>query len=412
MAGVVIVGGGQAGLQAAVSLRDEGYEESIALIGDEPAEPYQRPPLSKAYLLDEMTDDRLALRAPAFYGANNIDLIIGQAVTSLDRASKRLTLSSGSTLEYRHLILATGARNRLLPLEGANLDGVHYLRTAAEANALRAALRDAAAVVVIGAGFIGLELAAVAAKLGKKVFVVESAVRCMSRSVSRAISHHVAKAHAGWGTEFLFGATPVRLVGVNGRVTSIALSDQRMLPADLVLVGIGVHPNVELARANGLPVENGIVVDATLATKDSNIFAIGDCAAFPSPLHGNYVRLESVQNAVDQARSVAKRIVGRSATYSAVPWFWSDQGSLKLQMVGLTAGHDRTVIRGNPEEGSFSVFCYRGDLLLGIESVNRPADHVFGRRLLAACGSITPEQASDLSFDMKAKLNHLESAKV
>ncbi len=404
MAGTVIIGAGQGGYQVAASLREHKYQASITLVGDEGLLPYQRPPLSKAYLLGEMDGERLLLRPQAFYETRNIDLILDDAATAIDRAAGRVTLASGKTLAYDHLVLALGARNRKLPIAGAALDGVFYLRTRAESDAIHQRILDARSIAVIGAGFIGLELAAVASKLGKRVTVVEALGRAMSRAVSQPISDFFARAHAGWGVELLFNARLQEIVEAGGRVAGLVLADRSRLGADLVLVGIGIEPNVELAAAAGLETNNGIVVDAQMATSDPHISAIGDCAAFPDPVSGARIRLESVQNAVDQARCVAKRITGEPETYAAVPWFWSDQRDLKLQMVGLTAGCDRTVLRGDPANRAFSVFCFRGETLLGIESVNRAADHMFGRRLLAAGESITPDEAVDPGFDLKARL--------
>ncbi len=408
--GTIIVGAGQGGYQVAASLREAGYEEPVTIIGDEPVAPYQRPPLSKAYLLGEMTQDRLMLRPDSFYDTRGIDLLLGGRVTEIDRNASRIHFASGSSLSYDHLVLALGARNRLLPLEGADLDGVMYLRTLAESDAIHARFEAAKTIVVIGAGFIGLELAAVASKFGKEVHVVEALPRVMSRAVSPAISQFYADAHTAWGTAMHLNAHLQKIDGEGGRVTGVTLAGGRTIAADLVLVGIGIVPNVELAEAAGLKVDNGIVVDKHLATIDLAISAIGDCAAFPDPVTHRHIRLESVQNAVDQARCVATRITGNAKVYNAVPWFWSDQRDLKLQMVGLTNACDHTVIRGDVAARAFSVFCFRNGKLAGIESVNRAADHMFGRRLLAANESVTPEEAADLAFDLKARLSRVSKS--
>ncbi len=408
--GTVIVGAGQGGYQVAASLREQGYEEAVTIVGDEPVAPYQRPPLSKAYVLGEMTAERLMLRPQSFYETRGIDLLLGDRVTEVDRTGARIHLASGSSLSYDHLVLAIGARNRLLPVEGADLDGVMYLRTLAESDAIHERFEAARTIVVIGAGFIGLELAAVASKFGKEVHVIEALPRVMSRAVSQAISQFYAESHTAWGTTMHLNARLEKIDGKGGRVTGITLADGRTLAADLVLVGIGIVPNVELAQAAGLKTDNGIVVDKHLTTADLAISAIGDCAAFPETSSHRHIRLELVQNAVDQARCVAKRITGNAETYNAVPWFWSDQRDLKLQMVGLTSACDRTVIRGDAAARTFSVFCFQGEKLLGIELVNRAADHMFGRRLLAANESVTPEEAADLSFDLKARLSRVGKA--
>lgn len=403
-AGTIIIGGGQAGFQAAASLREYGYQDPVTIIGEEPVLPYQRPPLSKAYLLGEMSGERLLLRPQTYFDKHDIKLLLGERVARIDRASCRVQLASAAVLDYAHLVLAVGARNRLLPSEGAGLDGVLYLRTQADSDLIRQRLEAAQTIVVVGAGFIGLELAAVASKLGKSVHVVEALPRVMSRAVSKATSDFFGQAFAQWGVQIHYEARLQRVDGKSGWVCGVTLADGRHLPADLVLVGIGIVPNVELAEAAGLPVANGIVVDRLLLTADPRISAIGDCAAFPDPLTGEMIRLESVQNAVDQGRCVARRLSGQAADYAAVPWFWSDQRDLKLQMVGLTTGCNRTVLRGDPASRAFSVFCFHDDRLLGIESINRGADHMFGRRLLAAGQSITPAEAADPAFDLKSRL--------
>jgi 3-phenylpropionate/trans-cinnamate dioxygenase ferredoxin reductase subunit len=399
---VVIVGTGQGGFQVAASLRDGGYEGPIFLIGDEPGLPYQRPPLSKGYLTGDVTESALRLRPASFYADHRIELIESDRVTAIDRARRRIRRSGGAELSYGHLVLAVGARERPLQLAGADLDGVLTLRTLADSDAVRPRLKEARDIVVVGAGFIGLELAAVATKLGCQVHVIEVATRPMGRAVSPDISEFFTQAHSRNGISILFGSAVARIHGSQGRVTGVETTNGLNLPADLVLVGIGIVPNSEIAAEAGLPVENGIVVDENLLTDDPAISAIGDCAFYPSRFADGPVRLESVQNAVDQARCVAARLVGRAFAYNSVPWFWSDQGDLRLQIVGLVHGYDTAVTRGEPDSGKFSVFCFRGSKLLGIESVNRPADHMAGRRLLAGGAGLSPEQAADQSFDLKA----------
>jgi 3-phenylpropionate/trans-cinnamate dioxygenase ferredoxin reductase component len=400
---VAVVGAGQGGYQVAASLREGGFDGQVMLIGDEPALPYQRPPLSKGYLTGEVARDGLSLRPRAFYADHRIELLEGELVTAIARAERRLHLASGAAVPYDHLVLATGARDRRLRVPGAELDGVLPLRTLGDAERIRERLHGAREIVIVGAGFIGLELAAVAAKLGARVHVLEIAQRAMGRAVSAEISAYFTEAHAKSGTSILFGAAIARVRGGGGRATGIETADGLRLPADLVLVGIGVRPNTELAAAAGLPVDDGILVDEQLRTPDEAVSAIGDCAAYPSRFAGGRrVRLESVQNAVDQARCVAARLTGRPAPYRSVPWFWSEQGELRLQMVGLTAGYDTAVVRGDAAGGRFSVFCFRGARLLGIESVNSPADHMVGRRLLAGEAALSPQQAADEGFDLKA----------
>jgi 3-phenylpropionate/trans-cinnamate dioxygenase ferredoxin reductase component len=402
-AGVVVVGASHAGFQLAASLRQHGYDGRITLVADEPVLPYQRPPLSKDYLDGKIGFDLLLMRPEAFYQEHRIEFLPGTRVVEIDRAEKAVRLASGERLPYGHLVLATGARNRVPPLPGVELDGVCYLRTLAETAELRDRLAVAAQVVVIGAGFIGLEFAAVARGQGKDVHIVEMTDRVMGRVVSVPTSLFFAEAHRNTGVKFGFAAQAARIAGRDGRVDHVELASGERLPADLVLVSVGVIPNGELASAAGLRVANGIVVDQELLTADPNISAIGDCAAFPS-VHadGAPTRLEAVQNATDHARCVADRLVGKPHPYGALPWFWSEQGKLRLQIAGLTNGHDRSVPRCDPASGEFSIFCYRGETLLGIESINRPGDHALARRLLGAGRQITPDEAADLSFDLRA----------
>jgi 3-phenylpropionate/trans-cinnamate dioxygenase ferredoxin reductase component len=399
---VGIVGAGQAGFQTASSLRQEGFGGKILLIGDEPALPYQRPPLSKSYLAGDSGLDELWLRPEAFYETQGIDLIIGETVTAIDRPGHGLRLSSGGEIACDHVVLATGARCRMLPVPGAELDGVLPLRTLADANVLRERLNEVRDVVVVGAGFIGLEFAAVARAAGVAVHIVEVTQQPMGRVVSAQTSRFYTKAHRGWGSAISLGTGVARILGAGGKVTAVETTDGRVLPADLVLICIGVVPNAELAIEAGLAVDNGIVVDELLETGAAAISAIGDCANFPTRFAEGRVRLESVQNGVDQARAVAARIAGKPAPYDKVPWFWSDQGELKLQIAGITAGHDTAIVRGNAESGNFSVFCFRHGRLIGVESVNRPADHIVARRLLAGDPRLSAEEAADEDFDLRA----------
>ncbi|RZN23362.1 FAD-dependent oxidoreductase [Bradyrhizobium sp. Leo121] len=400
---VIIVGAGHAGFQLAASLRQDGFAERIALINDEGHLPYQRPPLSKAYLKGTGGPETLMFRPGKFYLDQGIELITDRSV-SIDRAARNIMLHSGASLDYGHLVLATGARNRLLDIPNANLEAVRYLRTLDESEALRHLLKPGLRVVVIGAGFIGLEFAATARAKGLEVDVVELAGRVMARAVTAEISGYFQSRHTAAGIRIHLGVQVTSIEADGARVAGVSLSDGRHIPADLVVVGVGVLPNVEIAAEAGLPVASGIIVDEHLLTSDPNISAIGDCALYRSERFGGSLRLESVQNATDHARCVAARLTGHAKAYDGLPWFWSDQGPDKLQMAGLTTGYDRVVVRGDREQGQFSAFCYRDGHLVGIESVNRAGDHMFGRRLLGAGGSITPEQAADPSFDLKSAL--------
>lgn len=400
---VIVAGAGHAGFQLAMSLRQNGFAERIVLVNDESHLPYQRPPLSKAYLKGTGGPETLSFRPEKFFQDQKIELVADRG-TAIDRAARKLTLASGSSLDYGHLVLATGARNRLLDLPNANLEDVRYLRSLDESQVLRDRMTDHHHVVVIGAGFIGLEFAATARAKGLEVEVVELAARVMARAVTTEISEFSQARFAAAGVRIHLGVQVTSIESDGKKVTGVSLNDGRHIPADLIVVGVGVLPNVELAAEAGLPVASGIIVNDHLLTSDPNISAIGDCALYASHRFGGSLRLESVQNATDHARCVAARLTGKDEIYDGVPWFWSDQGPDKLQMVGLTTGYDRVVVRGDREQGQFSAFCYRGDRLLGIESVNRAGDHMFGRRLLGAGRSITPEQAADAGFDLKSAL--------
>lgn len=401
--GVVVAGAGQAGFQLALSLREMGYGGEITLLGDEPHLPYQRPPLSKAYLMGTMDEGRLALRSEKTYADKRIDARTGTRLAALDRQARRAVLEDGATIHYGHFVFALGARNRLLSVPGSDLAGVYYLRTLGDAQALKAAFGSVRNVVVIGAGFIGLEFAAVAAKHGLAVTVIELADRPMARALSPQMGAVFTREHERSGVRFLFGEQVRSLRGEGGRVSGVETAGHGIVPAELVLVGIGVLPNAEIAADAGLAVANGIVVDEQLATADPHVSAIGDCAAHPNVhVGGQVLRIESVQNAIDQGKCVAARIMGKPAPYQAVPWFWSDQGELKLQIAGLTQGFDQAVVRGDPGGTSLSVFCYRGGQLAGVESVNRPGEHMAARKLLGQRVPLPPEKAADESLDLKA----------
>ncbi|MGJ5008791.1 NAD(P)/FAD-dependent oxidoreductase [Bradyrhizobium oligotrophicum] len=400
---VVIVGAGHAGFQLATSLRQAGFADPIHLINDEPHLPYQRPPLSKAYLKGTGGPETLMFRPQKFYADQTIDLVYDRAV-AVQRDQRKVLLASGRTLDYGHLVFATGARNRLLDIPNANLPAVRYLRILDDSEALRGLLADAKRAVVIGAGFIGLEFAATARIKGLEVDVLELGARVMARAVTAEISDYFQKQHAEAGVRIHLGVQATSIEADGNKVTGVSLSDGRHIPADLVVVGVGVLPNVELAAEAGLQVASGIVVDEYLLTSDPHISAIGDCALFVSQRFGGTLRLESVQNATDHARCVAARLTGDVKPYDGQPWFWSDQGNDKLQIAGLTTGYDQVVLRGDPAQKAFSAFCYKEGRLVGIESVNRAGDHMFGRKLLAAGGTLDAAKAADPSFDLKSAL--------
>jgi 3-phenylpropionate/trans-cinnamate dioxygenase ferredoxin reductase subunit len=401
-AGVVIIGAGQAGLQAAVELRAAGYSEPIRLVGAERALPYHRPPLSKAYLTGEKGPEALMMRAEAFYAEQAIEPVLDDPCIEIDRARRRVVLQSGRSLPWSRLVLATGARARRLGGEGTDLDGVVVLRTRDDADALKWRLDRAAAMVVVGGGFIGLEAAASAAKLGKQVTVLEMQPRLMARAVGEPISAHFLQAHRSHGVDVRLGDGVARILGVGGRVTGVETTSGQRIACEIVLVGIGVIPNTELAAAANIETGDGILVDRQQRSSDADVLALGDCASFPDPRGSGRLRLESVQNAVDQAKIVAASILGRDAAYAAVPWFWSDQYDLKLQMVGLSTGHDAVVLRGAAQDNRFSAFYFRDGRLIAIDSVNRPTDHMRGRKLLADGMTITPADL-DTHFPDKSR---------
>ena len=407
--GTVIVGTGQAGFQTAASLRERGYENAITLIGEEPHIPYQRPPLSKGYPLGIQDIESIELRPENFYREHGIELLTGERVTAIDRGAKQVSLKTGRRISYDKLVLATGARNRVLRVKGAELDGVLYLRSLEEATVLKERLRGANQIVVIGGGFIGLEVAAVACSLGKSVTVLEALPRLMSRAVAPIISEFYRELHTEKGVKIVCNASVCEIKGRAGRVEAVLMDGGTSYPGDLLVVGIGITPNVELAQDAGLRVTNGIAVNESLQTDDENVFAIGDCAEHPCVFAGERIRLESVQNAADQAQCLATTIAGERMRYRSLPWFWTDQFDVKLQMAGVSHRHDRVVTRGSAENKKLSVFYFRQGQLIAIDSINRPMDHMMGRKLIAAGARLTPEQAADESVELK-KLASVASA--
>jgi 3-phenylpropionate/trans-cinnamate dioxygenase ferredoxin reductase component len=398
---VVVVGAGHAGVQVADALRAGGHDGSLTLVGDEPVPPYQRPPLSKEHLAPGAPPAPLPLRADRFFADRGIELHTGVAATALDRASRTVLLDDGGALPYDVLVLATGAANRTPPVPGADLAGIHALRTLADAEAFRVGLSRARSVLVVGAGFVGLEVAAAARAHGAAVTVLEAADRPLARSLSRETADHVVQVHRRAGTDLRLGEAVAAFTGRRGRVTGAVSSAGIDYRADLVLVGTGVVPRTALAAAAGLPVVDGIVVDESLRTPDPAIYAVGDCASHPSVHTGTRIRLESVQNATDQGRHVAAAILGDGRPYTEVPWFWSHQGALKLQIVGVRLPGDARVVNGDPATGRFSVCCFRDGRLAAVESVSRPADHAAARRLLAAGRSPDPVQVGEPQFSLK-----------
>lgn len=399
MSGTLIVGASQAGIQLALSLREAGDDEPITLVGAEVHPPYQRPPLSKAFLAGKAELSSLAFRTAAFYAEQKIDVVLGDQVVGL--APGRATTHSGRSLSFDRLALTVGARPRRLDVPGAELDGVCYLRDVDDALRLRGWLGSAREVVVVGGGYIGLEAAAVARSLGKSVTVVEAADRLIPRSVAPVVSEFYRQAHLRRGSDVKLGVGVVALTGDDGRVTGVELSDGTHLPADLVLVGVGIAPRTELAEQLGLECSGGIVVDEFARTSEPDVVAAGDCTVLPHPLAEGLVRLESVQNAISQAKVAAATLLGRREPYSAVPWFWSDQYDLKLQIAGLSRGHDEHVVRGDPAAERFSVLYYRNRALVAVDAVNSTADYLTVRRVLERGGDIAAEQARNTEVPLK-----------
>ncbi len=384
---VVIIGAGQAGAALAAKLRGLGHQGEIVMLGDEPAPPYQRPPLSKAYLLGDIGEDRLWLRAPDFWAENKIDLRLGQSVNGIDPTAKTVTVG-GEALEYDQLALTTGSTPRRLSASvGGDLAGVYTVRSLADVDAMRAEFQPGRRAIIVGGGYIGLEAAAVASKLGLEVTVLEMAPRILQRVASLETSDHVRALHQSHGVTILEETGLDRLVGTD-RVAVALLKDGRQLPADFVIVGVGITPNAHLAEAAGLTIDNGIATDEMGRTSDASIWSAGDCASFPR--NGGRIRLESVGNAIDQAEAVAANMLGANTPYVAKPWFWSDQFDLKLQIAGLNTGYDRIITR-HGEGAAVSFWYYIGDKLLAVDAMNDARAYMVGKRLIEAGKSPMPE---------------------
>jgi 3-phenylpropionate/trans-cinnamate dioxygenase ferredoxin reductase subunit len=405
---ILIVGAGQAGVQTAEALRTGGFEGPITLLGDEAHGPYHRPPLSKAWLAGEMEAVQLVMRAPEMLARKNIELRTDCKVTAIDRAAKTVTLADGSTLPYSGLVLATGSTPRALPLPGGNAHGVLALRSRDDASAIAermaTCIERQLPLVVIGGGFIGLEVAATARKKGLAVTVLEAAPRLLGRVLAPMLSDWYAELHRSHGVQLVLGAQLDEIITDHDKqATGVRLKDGTLYPAGLVVVGIGVNANDELARAAGLACERGIVVDACGRTSDSAIVAAGDCTA-RRLADGSLLRLESVQNATEQGKSAAAALLGQERPFTATPWFWSDQYDKKLQMAGLSMGAEHWAVRGDMTAGTFSVYHFKGDKLLAVDSINASKDHLQARKLLDAGVSPTQEQAGDTGFDLNSLL--------
>ena len=399
MGDIVVIGAGQAGASLVAKLRKEGFAGKITLIGEEPVVPYQRPPLSKAYLLGDMALERLFLRPESFYEENDIDLLLNETVDAIDRAD-RAVIAGGRKIPYDQLALTTGSVPRRLPgAIGGELQGVHVVRTLADVDRMAPAVVEGARALIVGGGYIGLEAAAVCAKRGVKVTLVEMSERILQRVAAPETSDYFRALHTGHGVDIREGIGLERLLGEEGRVSGAVLADGRKLDVDFVVVGVGITPATELAEAAGLEIENGIKVDARGRTSDLRIWAAGDCASFPDD--GQRLRLESVPNAIDMAECVAGNMLGGETDYVPKPWFWSDQYDVKLQIAGLNSGYDRIVTREG-EGQSASFWYFKGDQLLAVDAMNDPRAYMVGKRLIDAGKTADPDRVGDPAVDLKA----------
>ena len=408
--GLVVIGGSHAGHQVAIAARAAGYEKPVTVLSDEKELPYQRPPLSKAYLMGKVTRDGLLFRPESFYADQGIDLRLGVTATAFDNQAKAVTCDDGTVLPYEKVVVATGTRVRKLPVEGADLAGVHYIRTLADIGAIMDGLDKVENVVVIGGGFIGLEGAAALRTMGRTVTVVEMAERMMARGVGETVSAFYAEHHRSQGVDVRLSTGIEKLVGSDGGVTGVVLATGETVPADLVIVGIGVLPNQEIAEQAGVACDNGIWVDEYMQTSEPGVLAAGDCTRFRSRFAPDGIRLESVQNATDQARTAGATVAREDKPYDAAPWFWSDQFDLKLQMTGLTFCYDKEIIRGSVADGTFTVFYFKDGKWLGTDTVNQPADHISSRRLLDAGYALSPEEAADDTVVLKDLVKKLRKS--
>ncbi len=402
---VVIVGAGHGGASAAIALRQQGFEGSILVIGREPEMPYERPPLSKEYLTGEKERERLLIRAPEFWQERNIEMMLGQAVVSLDAGNRTVLLADGRQIAYGDLVWAAGGLPRRLQCPGAELAGIHAVRTLADVDAMQGELDKVDNIVIIGGGYIGLEAAAVFAKLGKKVTLLEAFHRILSRVAGEPLSDFFEAEHRAHGVDLRTGVLLDHFTGEDGKVRAAVLEDGSEIPAGMVVVGIGIIPEVEVLEAAGAVCSNGVEVDDHCRTSLPHVYAIGDCALHANRFaDGARLRLESVQNANDQATCAARTICGKGEPYAATPWFWSNQYDLKLQTVGLSLGYDQTVVRGDPAARSFSVIYLKDGKVIALDCVNAVKDYVQGKKLVEARAQIAPERLTDTGVLLKEML--------
>ncbi|GAB3100612.1 FAD-dependent oxidoreductase [Aestuariicella hydrocarbonica] len=398
----IIIGASHAAAQLAPSLRQEGWDGKILVIGDEPYMPYHRPPLSKAVLSGEKDADDLLIRAQALYDKNDIEFKLGTRVANINRAHKSLTLTNGEVLNYDKLALCTGSRVRTVSLPGVELEGIHYLRDLKDVHDIQKDVGEGKNAVIVGGGYIGLETAASLKKMGMNVTVLEMAPRVLARVTAPELSEFYTRVHSDEGVVIKTGIAVSGFDGSNGHVEKVTCGDGTAFDADLVVIGVGIVPNVELAEAAGLTVENGIVVDECARTNDPDIVAAGDCANHPNELYNERMRLESVPNATEQAKAAAASICGKEKPYQALPWFWSDQFDLKLQIAGLSQGYDQVVIRGDKDNSrSFVAFYLKEGKLISADCVNRPQEFMISKRLIAGGAAVEPARLADESIPPK-----------
>ena len=395
----IVAGAGHAGGQTALSLRQAGYEGRIVVCGDEPVPPYQRPPLSKKYLSGELALERVFLRPEGFYATHDIELRLGNAVREIDPERRSVVLDGGESLAYTDLVIATGSRPRRLDLPGADLGNVFYLRSLEDADAIGKELVAGRRLVVVGGGYIGLEIASTARGLGLEVCVIEAADRILGRVTAPEMSAYYARAHRARGVDVRLSTGIVSFEG-DATVRGVVCAGETV-PADVVVIGIGIVPDESLAASAGIPCDDGIVVDERCATAADHVYAVGDCTRHPNPILERTLRLESVQNALEQARTAATNIAGTPAKYEQVPWFWSDQFDLKLQMVGMSQGYDTIVQRGSMDADDFAMFYLKEGVLIAVDAVNRPREFMACRKLVPQRPSIDPVKLADESIPMK-----------
>ena len=399
MENLVVIGAGQSAIQCITSLKKEGYEGSITLVGEEEHLPYQRPPLSKGFLDDSINKERLYFKKLDFFTENKIQLKLGISATSVDIENNLVNLSDEEKLHFDKLVFATGSRVRLLDFPGNDLDNIHYLRGLDDAENIKKGLEKSKHLVVIGAGYIGLEVAAIASEKGVKVSIVEMADRVMSRTVDPQISDYYLNLHQNNGVKFKFNTSLEEIKG-QGQVESVVCSDGTSINADMVIIGAGVIPNTEIAQNSGVSCENGILVDEFGRTNFKNVFACGDCTSHPNKLLIMQLRLESVHNAMEQSKAVAMSVLDKPAEYSQIPWFWSDQYDHKLQIVGISGSHDTVTMRGSTDASKFMLFYTRGEELVAVDAVNNPKDFLICRKLVANKVKIKTDMISDLNLNL------------